>query len=186
MELKRELLIIQIRKIYDDYIGYREEFSHLFRNMMKKLNQTYIEMGKNHLNLISKVSTIQYKPKVNITFTKDIGTITTNINYKLIQEEDLPAYSFEHTSFYLDELIITLKYFFEMIILLAEKEDSILNFSFNFKKINRRINGLENIILPNLQSDIIKIKQILEESERESFVRLKKTKQLIAKKQNVI
>ena len=65
---------------------------------MIKLNQTYKEMGKNHIDLISKISTIQYKPNVKIYHEKEGGTIISRINYELIQEEQLPAYSFENTS----------------------------------------------------------------------------------------
>ena len=61
-----------------------------------------------------------------------------------------------------------------------------LNIALNFKKINRRISGLENIIIPELRLDITTIKKILEESDREGFVRLKKTKNLINKKQLVM
>ena len=153
---------------------------------MIKLNQTYKEMGKNHIDLISKISTIQYKPNVKIYHEKEGGTIISRINYELIQEEQLPAYSFENTSHYLDDVLTILKSFFKSIIQVAESEDSMLNIALNFKKINRRISGLENIIIPELRLDIITIKKILEESEREGFVRLKKTKNLINKKQIVM
>ena len=181
LEFKRELLMFQIRKHYNDYLKFRENFITLFKEAMAKLHQTYKEMGKNQLNLISKISKIQYKPHININFTKDIGIIFSRINYQLIQEEQLPAYSFEHTSHYLDDLILILKQFFESIILLAEKEDLMLNFAFNFKNINRRINALEHIIIPDLNFEINKIKKILEENERESFVLLKTAKKMIYK-----
>ena len=140
-------------------------------------------MGKSHLDLISKISTIQYKPNVKIHHEKEGGTLISQINYELLQEEQLPAYSFENTSHYLDDVLIVLKEFFKSIIQLAESEDSMLNIALNFKKINRRISGLENIIIPELRLDITTIKKILEETEREGFVRLKKTKNLINKKQ---
>ena len=79
-----------------------------------------------------------------------------------------------------------LKEFFKSIIQLAESEDSMLNIALNFKKINRRISGLANIIIPEFILDITTIKKILEESDREGFVRLKKTKNLINKKQFVM
>lgn len=186
LEFKRELLILQIKNNFETYKNLRKEFFSLFREIMIKLNQTYKEMGKNNLGLISQISTIQYKPRVSLGIIKEFGISLSKINYELIQEEKLPAYSFDNTSQYLDELIELLKDFFELIINLAEKEDLMLNFSFDFKKIDRRINGLENIIIPELQTDVKKIKKILEELERESFVRLKKTKYLINKKKSKV
>ncbi|MFX1273932.1 MAG: V-type ATP synthase subunit D [Promethearchaeota archaeon] len=182
LEFKREMLMFQVKKNYSDYVSYRNEFIQLFKNTLKKLNQTYKEMGKNNVIMISKISTIQYNPKIDIKHVRDIGINVSKINYELIQEKELPAYSFENSSHYLDELMVLLKFFFERLIKLAEKEDSMLTFAYHFKKIDRRINGLDNIIIPNLQEDINKIKKILEELERESFVRLKKTKNLINKK----
>jgi len=182
LEFKREMLMYQVKTNYNDYISYRKDFFKLFKNTMIKLNQTYQEMGKNTVNMISKISTIQYKPNISINLIRDMGISISKIKYQLIQEKDLPAYSFENSSQYLDELMNLLKKFFEKLIQLAEKEDSMLTFAYHFKKIDRRINGLENIIIPNLGEDITKIKKILEESERESFVRLKKTKNLIDKK----
>jgi vacuolar-type H+-ATPase subunit D/Vma8 len=56
-----------------------------------------------------------------------------------------------------------------------------LKLSLSYKKINRRIRGLKNVIIPDLQLEIKKIKGILEENERENYVRLKNTKDLITK-----
>jgi len=65
---------------------------------------------------------------------------------------------------------------------LSEIEDIMLKHSLSYKKITRRIHGLENIIIPALNSEIKRIKNILEELQRENFVRLKNTKDLIYKK----
>jgi len=138
-------------------------------------------MGKRDLILISNMSKIQHKPYINIKYAKNIGMILHQIDYNLDRENKLPAYSFENSSHFLDDLISLLEVFFENLIKLAEKEDSFLKFGNSFKQINRRLNGLKNIIIPNLMSDIKQIKEILEENDRENFIRLKKTKDLIQK-----
>ena len=143
-------------------------------------------MGKNHLFLISKLSRIQYKPKIEIQHKKKAGIMIPKIKYELIQEEKLPAYTFENTSHYLDDLINVLKIFFEQLIQFSEIEDLILKHAINFKKINRRINGLKNLIIPRLKFNIKKIREILEEIERENYIRLKKTKDIIIQKQKTI
>jgi len=182
LELRREQLIIQLRKVWKEYIKLREDFLSLFKESLKLLNFTYEEMGKNELFLISNLSRIQYTPKVEIQYIKKAGITIPQIEYELIQEEKLPAYTFENTSHYLDDLITTLKIFFSEIIKFSEIEDSILKHAINFKKVNRRINGLKNMIIPKLKSNIKQIKEILEEIDRESYIRLKKTKDLIIKK----
>ena len=60
-------------------------------------------------------------------------------------------------------------------------EDLMLKHALNFKKINRRINGLKNVIIPRLKLNVKRVRAVLEETERESFVRLKKIKDIIIK-----
>lgn len=155
----------------------------LYKETLGSLIQTYEEMGKNEVNLISKFSKIQYKPRVNIQTKKKMGIVITQVDYQLFQEKKLPAYTFENTSHYLDDLLLNLKNFFKNFIEFSEFEDLLLKVASAFKKINRRINGLKNVITPRLETQIKQIKDILEEIERENYVRLKKTKDLIIKQE---
>jgi len=181
LKFKLEQIIYEIKENWDKYIKNRDIFIDLYKETMIKLNQTYKEMGKRDFLLISSLSKIQFQPKINVKYTKKIGSLIPLIEYELIREELLPAYSFENTSHYLDDLITVLINFFNQIIVFAMLEDIMLNISYSYRKINRRIRGLKNIIIPELQLDIKKIKGILEENERENYVRLKNTKDLITK-----
>ena len=78
-----------------------------------------------------------------------------------------------------------LNVFLTEMISLAENEDVLIRFAYNFQKINRRIQGLKNIVKPRLINDIKNIGKILEEVDRENFVSLKKTKDLIKKVEKV-
>ena len=183
LEYRREQLVFQIKRLWKEYLEIRSNFIALFKQSLIKLNQTYEEMGKNGVILISKLSRIQYKPMVDIQYQKKAGIVVPRINYELFQEEKLPAYTFEGTSHFLDDLIILLKGFFKAMIEFSEIEDLILKHAISFKKVNRRINGLKNMIIPKLRMNIKQIREILEEIERENYVRLKKTKDLIISKE---
>jgi V/A-type H+-transporting ATPase subunit D len=151
----------------------------VFKSSLIKLNQTYKEMGKLNFDTIKNLRKMRYKPQINVIYKKVAGIIIPKINYELLQEKQLPAYSFEHTSHHLDELIILLKNFFEKLITVSEMEDLILKLSINFQKLNRRINALDHQIIPNLKYEIKKVKDTIEEIEREEYVRLKITKNTI-------
>lgn len=153
---------------------------------MLKLNNTYKTMGKRVVVVSSGMGRIQYKTQVDIQLIKKIGLVIPRIDLKLDKEKKLPSYSFDNTSKYLDELIDLLPDFIENLIFLAETEDVLLKYGENFKKINRRINGLKNITKPRLEEQIRRIERILEENERENFVRLKKTKDLIQNKKEAV
>lgn len=186
LEFRREQLIFQINDLWNNYNTLRKEFLSLFNQSLKYLNQNYEEMGKNNLKLISKLSRIQYKPRISLKNIKKMSILVSQVEYEILEEEKLPAYTFENTSHYIEDLIKTLKNLIDSICRFSEVEDLILNVSITFKRINRRINGLKNIIIPKLRLDIKKIKEILEEIERENYVRLKKTKDLIIKQQKII
>ena len=186
LEFRREQLIFQINDLWNNYNTLRKEFLSLFNQSLKYLNQNYEEMGKNNLKLISKLSRIQYKPRISLKNIKKMSILVSQVEYEILEEEKLPAYTFENTSHYIEDLIKTLKNLIDSICRFSEVEDLVLNVSITFKRINRRINGLKNIIIPKLRLDIKKIKEILEEIERENYVRLKKTKDLIIKQQKII
>lgn len=182
LELKREQLINQIKYHWDEYKKIRDSFYQLYRESLIKLHQSYKEMGKRDLVLISKMSSIQYKPVVNIRQVKKLGMIISEINFNLDMNNKLPAYSFENSSHFLDMLILKGREFFDALIKFAEQEDILISYASNFKRIDRRINGLKNNIIPSFTLDIKIIREMIEEIDRESFVRLKKTKDLIQKK----
>lgn len=182
LEFKREQLISQIKLKNQDYQNKLKEFLKIIKKSLIYMNEAYKEMGKRDVVLISNLSKIQYKPTINVKFSKDIGISYQKIDYDLNRIGRLPAYSFENTSHFIDDLMPVLEKFFELMINFAEFEDLFFSLTFNLKKLNRRITGLKNQVIPSLSEDVKKIKGILEEMDRENFVRLKKTKDLIEKK----
>ena len=56
---------------------------------------------------------------------------------------------------------------------------------FEIKKTTRRVNALEQVILPTIQIQVRYIRSVIEQREREDIFRLKKIKlKLLKKKQN--
>lgn len=149
---------------------------------MYLLNQTYKEMGKRDVELISSISKIQYNPILDISYVKEENLTVPKLMFKLDKEGKLPAYGFENTSHFLDDLLNKSIEFINKLLEIAEKEHLIVKNVMSFKKINRRLNGLNNSIIPELQLEIRRIKDKLGEIDRENYIRLKKTKDLIIKK----
>jgi V/A-type H+-transporting ATPase subunit D len=50
------------------------------------------------------------------------------------------------------------------------------------KKTQRRVNALENIFIPDYQQTVKAIEEVLEENDREEFIRKKKVKSVLTKK----
>lgn len=179
LDYKRTQLVEEIRNIWTNYKNQRKKSFEMIQEAMSNLNETYKEQGKQSVNLISMMGRIQYKPRIELKYSKKMGIAIPRLELEFEKEEKLPPYAFTNTSKHLDNLMGILKNVFEQMILLAETEDVLIKYAFNFQKVNRRIQGLKNVIKPQIESDIKKIERILEETERENFTRLKKTKDMI-------
>ncbi|MPN34852.1 V-type sodium ATPase subunit D [bioreactor metagenome] len=70
----------------------------------------------------------------------------------------------------------------EPLLSLAQSEKSAQLLAQEIEKTRRRVNALENVMIPNYQETIKFISQKLEENDRASTTRLMKVKDMIAKK----
>jgi len=55
----------------------------------------------------------------------------------------------------------------------------LFHLTFYYKRISRRIVGMETVIIPNLEIMIKRIDEILEDQEQEEFVKMRKIKDLL-------
>jgi len=68
---------------------------------------------------------------------------------------------------------LSYKKLFDMLIEIAEKENSLRKLLHEIEKLNRRVNALENVTLPRLREKARYIKQRLDDMERDQIVSLK-------------
>jgi V/A-type H+-transporting ATPase subunit D len=66
----------------------------------------------------------------------------------------------------------------------SEVESSVWRLAAEIKKTQRRVNALENIFIPEYESTVKTIEEVLEESDREEFIRKKKVKSVLERKRN--
>ena len=183
LEYKREQLSSEIKESWADFTAQQKTFSNIIQMALKRLIQCYRDMGRSELKLISKIITIESKPLIKVHYHKHIGIFLPQIESVLGKSKDDPSYSFENTSYHLDDLVQNnLTELFKQLISIVETEDKMLRLAITFNSVSRRINGLKNIIIPDLSMKIKTIRDLLEEIERENFVRLKKIKDLLNKK----
>lgn len=72
--------------------------------------------------------------------------------------------------------------FFKMV----ELQVAIRNLADEIKKVKRRVNSLEYIIIPDLETNCDRISERLEELQRENFIRLKKVKEYMEKQEGIV
>lgn len=97
-------------------------------------------------------------------------------------EKEIYPYGLAFTSGELDSATEAFSFAMEPLLKLAESEKSAQLMAQEIEKTRRRVNALENVMIPNYEETIKYISMKLEENDRASTTRLMKVKDMIAKK----
>ena len=97
-------------------------------------------------------------------------------------EGNIYPYGMAFTSGELDSAMISFSDAMEPLLRLAESENSAQLLAQEIERTRRRVNALENVMIPNYQETIKYIAMKLEENERANTTRLMKVKDMVAKK----
>ncbi len=111
----------------------------------------------------------------------DVPTIT----YTGATEEETTEvpYAFAFTSSYLDSSVMDLTKYLPELLELAEVEKTCNMLADEIEKTRRRVNALEYVMIPEMQTSIKFITMKLAENDRASTVRLMKAKEMMNKEQ---
>lgn len=96
-------------------------------------------------------------------------------------QNDMYSYGFAFTTGDLDDAILSLSEVFPKMLKLAEVEKSCQLMAAEIEKTRRRVNALEHVMLPELQTNIKYITMKLDENERSTQIRLMKVKDMMLK-----
>ena len=119
--------------------------------------------------------------KVSLTCSKRkvMGIDVPSITVSASSEGELYPYSFLTVTEMLDDSIRGLNQVLVKLVQLAETEKTCNMLAEEIEKNKRRVNALENIMIPQLTETIKFIKMKLDESERSATVRLMKVKEIL-------
>ena len=96
-------------------------------------------------------------------------------------QNDMYSYGFAFTTGDLDDAILSLSEVFPKMLKLAEVEKSCQLMAAEIEKTRRRVNALEHVMIPELQTNIKYITMNLDENERSTQIRLTKVKDIMLK-----
>jgi len=114
--------------------------------------------------------------ELNLQKKRVMGVVVPRLEFTFGEVKGM--YSFIHTSPELDRAIITLKDFMQVLIEMAELEESLRLMSSEIEKTRRRVNALEYTVIPRMQETVKYITTKLDEMERSNTSRLMKIKAL--------
>jgi V/A-type H+-transporting ATPase subunit D len=123
---------------------------------------------------------------VDITGKNIMGVPVPVIEKKRISKSMLErGYGIISTSGRIDETAERFEAELDLLIQLAETETAMRRLGAEIQMNRRRVNALEQILIPELKSQAKYIKNAIEEREREDLFRLKKVKSILEKKKKL-
>ena len=174
LKKKRDGLIMEFFKMLDNSKDLREDMQKQFLKAKQNLNLARVYNDDLELKFLTTLS--NKKDLINFQTKNIMGLTLPQIKMEFKKNEIVN----KTTSYFTNDSIINVVKDYDTlivkIIILAEIETTLLKLLAEIEKTKRRVNGLENTIIPNLEDSVKYVKLNLEEFERENIIRLKKIK----------
>lgn len=174
LERKREVLVRELMLLIHDAEKAENEARTLFGAAYDALTEARMRIGTDRLHWASLAPTAEMNARVAPRSV--MGVIVP-----LVQLDIAPLplpYGLGDTSAALDEARERWVDVAQVLGWLAETTTTVWRLSIELQKTMRRVNALEHILIPQYEATIQHISSILEEQEREAFVRAKSVKAL--------
>ena len=178
LERKRDVLVVEPRNFAYDLQRTREELNERLKDALKYIEKAAVSLGLENVEKIAE-STV-----ISVDFYIDHWSVmgVTLPRVKMKCAESQPDYGFLGTNIYLDMAFKRFCELLDLICRLAELEESVRQIAKAVEDTQKRVNALKHIHIPRYRRLIKEIGTILEEREREEFVRMKKVKNMIARR----
>ena len=178
LEDKKEVLLRRLTETVEEAKRVRETISSDLVSVYRPLLLAYLELGSTKVDAIARSTPVSVEVDVKVHKMMDV-----RIPSLIIKGEPAPArYGLSDTSVHLDETVKKITGILPRILKAAELENTIFRIAAELERTQRLINALEYIIIPSYEEAIRFVSMVLEEREREEFVRLKKLKAVLERK----
>ncbi|MGQ9608411.1 MAG: V-type ATP synthase subunit D [bacterium] len=178
LDQKREVLLIELMQIVHDLRDLEEEMIEKSAKAFEALESAIIYSGNETIRW--SALSVTKERNINLLYRSVMGVPVVTMQ----GEEEIirPQASMDGTNSALDEACRKFEELISVIYRWSEIEISVWRLASEIKKTQRRVNALENIFIPEFQSTVKAIEEVLEESDREEFIRKKKVKTFLKKK----
>jgi V/A-type H+-transporting ATPase subunit D len=183
-----KLLKNKQEKLMQNFIALARETS----AMRRRLEEIFMGISMHYLRGRSVTGRQRLEDALSLSTMK--GTLETemqsemNVRYPKFTfniPDALPAYGLTETSPELDVAFDKLRDSFQDLLDLAASEDGLFKLADELEKTRRRVNALEYILIPDLESQIRSIESKLSEAERSTQTRLMKIKDMVEARESI-
>jgi V/A-type H+-transporting ATPase subunit D len=178
---KRDALIMEFFRILEEAKGARQKAQEDLAAAFKALTLAQATQGT--IAVTGAAMATRSSGELEVQSTNIMG-----IKVPVIEMEETKrslvarGYGLVDTSAKVDEAATLFEEALKSVVKLAEIEKSITLLGKDIESTKRRVNALENIVIPNLEATVKYITMRLDEMERENFFKLKRIKAVMEAK----
>jgi V/A-type H+-transporting ATPase subunit D len=180
LEEKRDALVEKFFSIIEKRNQMLKSLDNEFKEAFLSLIEAQMIIGEDKVERASYL--VEYIGEISFENDNIMGVIIPSINSKSIKTDLKPFYGFFETCSKLDDAQNEFNKLTYKLIELAKLEAGIKSLAIEIEKTKRRVNVLENNIIPKLFATRKFIEMQLEEREREDFFRRKRIKAILESK----
>lgn len=181
LEQKRDSLVERFFSVIDARNDLVKEIDTLLQEAFQSLIQAQMIMGEEQVDRIARLA----PPAGELSFTKDniMGVKIPKMDDSSFQIPQEPSYGMAESCAKLDDSQQQFRTVMKNMLKLADLEGGIKSLAVEIEKTKRRVNVLENNLIPKLKATQKYIEMQLEEREREDFFRRKRIKAIMESKE---
>jgi len=176
LERKRDILIRELRNSVYEAERIREELSEALAKAYQGLKEANMAKGSETIANVALGSSLE--ADFLLDFRSIMGVIVPIVEFQSILDVK-PDYGFANTSAELDKAFEQFYSVLKLIADLAKVEGTTFQIAYDVRRTQRRVNALNHVVIPMYTNITKRIELVLEEKEREEFVRTKLIKRLV-------
>ena len=165
---KRQVLMKELVRFIDSARN-SNEIETTFRDAYRALEKANISIGIDTVEDISE--SVPLTNDITVRLHSIMGVEIPDVDP--IDTKTVPSYSFHGSTGAMDAVYVQFKKVMSLVARLAEVETSVYRLAIQIRTTHRRVNALEKIVIPSNKADIRFISDVLEEGERDDFIRMK-------------
>ncbi len=176
LEQKRDILLRELRHSIYDAERTREELNAVLARAYSSLREAKVAKGPESVENSAMGSS--YEADFLLDSRSIMGVAVPIVEFHSAFDAK-PDYGFGDTSAELDKAFKQFYAVLELVAGLARDEGVTFQIANDVRRTQRRVNALNYVLIPMYRNAVKRIELVLEEREREEFVRTKKTKRVI-------
>lgn len=181
LEQKRDSLVERFFSVIDKRNDLVNELEDLFKEAFQSLIQAQMILGEKQVDRIARLS--PHAGEIEFTQDNIMGVKIPKMDDQSFTIPKEPSYGMSESCAKLDDSQQQFRTVMQKLLMLADLEGGIKSLAVEIEKTKRRVNVLENNLIPKLKATQKYIEMQLEEREREDFFRRKRIKALMESKE---